>query len=539
MIGGPAGARGRTRGGVRGTVTIIMPDSNTPADEPASGTPAATTPERASAPAAADAKEVPSPGGEDIDDEMLRRARMTRKFTQLRESIASEDGGETVLVPQPPSQDGTAAAAAAKAEPGDGDDGSSGADGDGASATASQSSAVPNWVDALAHCLTGGIAGILANAIIFPIDVAKTRMQVETPIFPPGLRGLALVKSFYSGLVLGALETGAVHASSFLFYDYLKGRWIRMKLGRGLQPGEESPKLPIATHLLLGVIASLGTQHVTLPLKVMLIRIQGGNSAGLVDAARRIMAESGLLGFWAGSQSTLWMATNPSVTYVLYERMQRWFSDRNRRQHHRQQREQREEGEQKEGSGTDAADGSSDSSSGSTRRQQGQQQPVVIESQAKVWQNLLAGFVAKAVATVYTFPIQKTQAMVQASDEFNGSQLAAIRAIAFPKQKTPSINAVMATATATPDAAGSGSGSEQVESLSVGNVLGLWRGIGPKLLQAALQQALIFRIKEIITKPTLTAVHRCWLQGRRRRHTAATPDRAAAPRGGDDDDDRQ
>ena len=166
---------------------------------------------------------------------------------------------------------------------------------------------------------------------------------------------------------------------------------------------------------------------------------------------------------------------------------------------------------------------------------------MVVESQAKVWQNLLAGFVAKAVATVYTFPIQKTQAMVQASDEFNGSQLAAIRAIAFPKQKTPSIDAATATATTTPDAAGSGSGSEQAESLSVGNVLGLWRGIGPKLLQAALQQALIFRIKEIITKPTLTAVHRCWLQGRRRRHTAATPDSdgAAAPGRGDDDDDRQ
>ena len=39
-------------------------------------------------------------------------------------------------------------------------------------------------------------------------------------------------------------------------------------------------------------------------------------------------------------------------------------------------------------------------------------------------------------------------------------------------------------------------------------MLGLWRGILPKLLQAALQQALIFRIKDMLTKPVMVWVHR-------------------------------
>eukprot|EP01048_Picozoa_sp_COSAG05_P028944 COSAG05_NODE_9253_length_636_cov_0.690875_1_plen_102_part_01 len=82
--------------------------------------------------------------------------------------------------------------------------------------------------------------------------------------------------------------------------------------------------------MVLGVVASLGTQHVTLPLKVLLIRIQGGSNRGLLQAARAVVAESGVFGFWAGSRATLWMATNPSVTYVVYERLQRLFSDRNR-----------------------------------------------------------------------------------------------------------------------------------------------------------------------------------------------------------------
>lgn len=399
-----------------------------------------------------------------MDEAMRRRARMTLKFTQLRESFASDNERQHM-------EEHMADCEVA------GDDSGCGvlaADG------------VPNWVDALAHCLTGGVAGVLANAIIFPIDVAKTRMQVEMPIFPAGVRGLALVRSFYQGLVLGALETGAVHASSFLFYDYLKGWWIRRRLGRGLEPGEETPRVPIGTHLFLGVIASLGTQHVTLPLKVLLIRIQGGSNTGLLDAARAVVAETGIGGFWAGSRATLWMATNPSVTYVVYERLKRSFSDRNRCSRFAQGCEGQEENPGEENA--------------------------VKESKATASQNFLAGFIAKAVATVCTFPVQKTQAMVQARPaEFNGSQLAAIRSILF--SDGPSSNWTASAGASSSVAPHPRSGSL---SLSLGNVFGLWRGLLPKLMQAALQQALIFRIKEILTKPTLVAVHR-WYRRRIRR----------------------
>jgi len=252
---------------------------------------------------------------------------------------------------------------------------------------------VPNWADAWGHCLAGGLAGVISNALIFPIDVAKTRMQVEMPIIPEGLRGLALLRSFYSGLPLGALETGCVHASSFLFYDWLKGLWIRRTLGRGLLPGEETPKVPLATHMLLGIIASLGTQHVTLPLKVILIRIQGGNAAGFVEAARKVYAESGPLGFWAGARGTYYMATNPAVTYVIYERVARWFSDRN----------------------IAAAQARGEPAGDAAARGRG-----IKESAATPAQQVFAGFVAKAFATLYSFPVQKTQAMVQGSDQYSG-----------------------------------------------------------------------------------------------------------------------
>lgn len=220
------------------------------------------------------------------------------------------------------------------------------------------------------------------------------------------------------------------------------------------------------------MIASLGTQHVTLPLKVLLIRIQGaGAKIGLLEAARAVVAESGMLGFWAGSRATLWMATNPSVTYVVYERLQRLFSDRNRA-----------------------------SRSGRDHNREASQSSTVQESQATGAQTFFAGFLAKAVATVCTFPVQKTQAMLQARPaQFNGSQLAAIKSIIFTGARNP----------------GEVDASRPRGAFSVGNIFGLWRGLLPKLIQAALQQALIFRIKEILTKPTLIAVHRLYQRGPR------------------------
>ena len=67
-------------------------------------------------------------------------------------------------------------------------------------------------------------------------------------------------------------------------------------------------------------------------------------------------------------------------------------------------------------------------------------------------------------------------------------------------------------------------------------MLGLWRGIVPKLLQAALQQALIFRIKDMLAIPVMMWVHGWYASktGRKRRAVAASgaepgrPDETAA-----------
>ena len=65
----------------------------------------------------------------------------------------------------------------------------------------------------------------------------------------------------------------------------------------------------------LGCIASLWTQSVTLPLKVMLVRVQGGKASGLAEAARQIFTEGGISAFFAGLSSNVVVMINPVRTY--------------------------------------------------------------------------------------------------------------------------------------------------------------------------------------------------------------------------------
>ena len=185
--------------------------------------------------------------------------------------------------------------------------------------------------------------------------------------------------------------------------------------------------------------------------------MQGGTSTGFLDAASKIFAENGTLGFWAGSRSTLWMATNPAVTYVIYERLQRWFSDRNRKrakartahaaaaaaagteavaevdtevdtaeataEAHRQEADAVTHGSGAANATTCIArynlvvtdsDGGSSTGGGVNSTATATAGAFAVrQSAATGSQNLLAGFIAKAIATVYTFPVQKTQAMVR------------------------------------------------------------------------------------------------------------------------------
>eukprot|EP01050_Picozoa_sp_SAG11_P003256 SAG11_NODE_180_length_13278_cov_9.158434_7_plen_255_part_00 len=104
---------------------------------------------------------------------------------------------------------------------------------------------VPSWVDSMAHMAAGWASGVVSMAMIYPIDTIKTRLQVGMPMccttsqpfqvlravhvpqvsgvaFPPFVSTKQFVGAMYAGMPIGLAETGAVHGTSFLFYEFLK-----------------------------------------------------------------------------------------------------------------------------------------------------------------------------------------------------------------------------------------------------------------------------------------------------------------------------
>eukprot|EP01052_Picozoa_sp_SAG31_P065613 SAG31_NODE_24438_length_481_cov_0.934555_1_plen_147_part_01 len=127
---------------------------------------------------------------------------------------------------------------------------------------------VPNWVDSIAHMFAGWLSGVVSMAMIYPVDTIKTRLQVHGVALPKYHSMPQFLMAMYAGMPVGLLETGAVHGSSFLFYEFLKGIWTRSQLGRPLKPGEKGPMPGRTTSMVMGMVSALMTMQCTLPLKV-------------------------------------------------------------------------------------------------------------------------------------------------------------------------------------------------------------------------------------------------------------------------------
>lgn len=90
----------------------------------------------------------------------------------------------------------------------------------------------------------------------------------------------------------------------------------------------------IQLSLLTGFLAGCVTQLCTLPLNTLHTRLQGVATPSHRSApsswamSKLIFQENGLAGFWAGLQSALVLAINPSITFLLFEQMKKKLESR-------------------------------------------------------------------------------------------------------------------------------------------------------------------------------------------------------------------
>ena len=165
----------------------------------------------------------------------------------------------------------------------------------------------------LSNAVAGGCAGLLVDAVLFPIDTVKTRLQSARS----GLPAPPIAAHLYRGLSSALL--GSFPAAAAFWTTYLH---LRNTL---LTSGAVAPGSDWVAHAAAAAGADVVVACVRNPFEVVKQQAQAGLHRGSPAAGvRAILASSGPRGLWAGLPAVLLRDVPFSaIQFVLYERAKR------------------------------------------------------------------------------------------------------------------------------------------------------------------------------------------------------------------------
>ncbi|WJX14319.1 S-adenosylmethionine carrier 1, chloroplastic/mitochondrial [Trifolium repens] len=132
-------------------------------------------------------------------------------------------------------------------------------------------------------CIAGGVAGVAVEAVLYPIDTIKTRLQVARG-------GVNIVfKGLYSGLA-GNLA-GVLPASAIFIGVYEPAKQKLLEIF--------PENLSALAHIAAGAIGGAASSLVRVPTEVVKQRIQTGQFKSTPAAVRLIIANEGFKGLYA------------------------------------------------------------------------------------------------------------------------------------------------------------------------------------------------------------------------------------------------
>lgn len=173
---------------------------------------------------------------------------------------------------------------------------------------------------ALTHAASGSLGTAVSTAILYPLDLATTRLkaQHQQPSGSDRHDGvLSVLKDVVSRDEFSALYRGLgpdVAKSvidSFLFFGFYSY----------LRPRDRKPR--ILEELYLGAMAGACARVVTTPVSNVVTLKQASDTGdeGVWQTLREIRRRSGIWGLWSGYSATLVLTLNPSITFLVNRRL--------------------------------------------------------------------------------------------------------------------------------------------------------------------------------------------------------------------------
>lgn len=159
----------------------------------------------------------------------------------------------------------------------------------------------------------GAVAGISELLVMYPLDVVKTRMQLQTnSLSPDAYRGLfdclsKIVKKegarqLYKGITSPIFMEAPKRATKFAFNEKFQKLYGSIF---GLKKGEVNQTVSI----LSGASAGITEACVIVPFELVKVKLQDVSSKqfnGPIDVVKKIIKTDGILGLYGGLEATIW-----------------------------------------------------------------------------------------------------------------------------------------------------------------------------------------------------------------------------------------
>ncbi|ORY90724.1 mitochondrial carrier domain-containing protein [Leucosporidium creatinivorum] len=200
----------------------------------------------------------------------------------------------------------------------------------------------------------GALGGCVSNAVVYPLDTIKTRIQTEVsssntpssttpaaslpsalkrpgaPRQLPARKGISArqmlfrilkqqgVAGLYRGFGASMLNTFSMQFAYFYWYTIVRRTYLKRF------PTVQA--LNTVTELALGALAAAFAQLFTIPVSVIATRQQLANkSVSFLTTLKDILADDGITGLWRGLKPSLVLTINPAITYGMFERLKTAF----------------------------------------------------------------------------------------------------------------------------------------------------------------------------------------------------------------------